>query len=211
MSPVWHRLFICVGVFLIAVNFLAHEQVAQASPLDGAVKTKLMEVEKIEAKVEKAEEQATAVAEAKESIIAEVDSVKAEIEELKVKLAEKKRLEALRVVNVSAVAPNSSGNTYAAGNCTWYAKSRRPDLPNRMGNAMYWYEAAKAAGFKTGTISKKGAIGVSFEGWAGHVVYVEEWYDDGTIKISDMNFAGLGVVTTRTAHSSEFVYIYEKT
>ncbi len=38
-------------------------------------------------------------------------------------------------VKVTRYAGNASGNNYAAGNCTWYVKSRRADIPNNLGNA----------------------------------------------------------------------------
>lgn len=142
------------------------------------------------------------------------------IEELKGKLeekraaaeAEKKRLEEIKrmFVRVSRYASDSSGNTYAPGNCTWYAKSRRPDLPNSLGNANTWYSRAAALGWNVGSAPKKGAVGVSTSGWLGHVVYVEGVSLDGqSATISEMNYGGLYSMNTRTVHFSEFKYIYE--
>src|SRR5690606_39734143 len=56
-------------------------------------------------------------------------------------------------------AGNSSGNTYYYGYCTWYAKSKRPDLPNNLGNANTWVARAAAQGFATGSTPRAGAIG----------------------------------------------------
>lgn len=227
-SNLWHQLFIVAGVFLVTAFILPVS--ASASSLNppsvglsfkekdnqfenlkitfGFKKGVLKEKEK---EYEVVKEVVDSVAEKKQALDSDVNAMKAEVEKLKAELAEKKRLEALRIVQVSKYASNSGGNTYAAGNCTWYAKSKRPDLPNMMGNAKEWYSAAKARGFKTGTLAKTNAIGVSFKGWAGHVVYVEAWHEDGTVTISDMNYAGLGVITRRVAPASEFVYIYELT
>src|SRR5690606_9688951 len=33
---------------------------------------------------------------------------------------------------------SSAGNTYAYGYCTWWVKTKRPDLPNQLGNAGAW-------------------------------------------------------------------------
>ncbi len=101
-------------------------------------------------------------------------------------------------------AGGSAGNTYAAGYCTWYAKSRRPDLPNRMGNAISWVASARASGFATGGTPQAGAIGQQ----GNHVVYVESVNGDGTVTISEMNYRGLGVISTRTAPAGNFTYIY---
>lgn len=97
-----------------------------------------------------------------------------------------------------------AGNTYAPGYCTWYAKSRRPDLPNRMGNAISWVSSAAARGFATGSTPRAGAIGQR----GNHVVYVESVNGDGTVTVSEMNYHGLYVVSSRTAPASSFMYIY---
>lgn len=99
---------------------------------------------------------------------------------------------------------SSAGNTYSAGYCTWYAKSRRPDLPNRMGNASAWVASAAAQGFATGSTPRPGAIGQQ----GNHVVYIESVNGDGTVTVSEMNYRGLGVVSSRTASAGSFRYIY---
>ncbi len=99
---------------------------------------------------------------------------------------------------------SSAGNTYAAGYCTWYAKSRRPDLPNRLGNASAWVSSAAAQGFATGSAPRVGAIGQQ----GNHVVYIESVNGDGTVTVSEMNWRGLGVVSSRTTSASSFTYIY---
>ncbi len=100
--------------------------------------------------------------------------------------------------------PASAGNAYAYGYCTWYAKQRRPDLPNQMGNAYLWVSSAQAMGIPTGSTPRAGASGQS----GNHVVYIEKVNGDGTVTVSDMNYAGWGVVTTRKASASSFQYIY---
>lgn len=113
---------------------------------------------------------------------------------------------ARRTVTSSAPQPrgSSAGNTYAAGYCTWYAKNRRPDLPNRLGNANTWVARAATQGIPTGSAPRAGAIGQQ----GMHVVYVESVNGDGTVTISEMNYKGLGVVSSRTAPASNFMYIY---
>lgn len=107
------------------------------------------------------------------------------------------------VITPRSVVP---GNTYAPGYCTWYVKQRRPDLPNRMGNADRWYIAAQRAGLPTGIIPKVGAAGVTKRYM--HVVYIEAVHPDGTVTVSEMNYRGRGVVSSRTTLATEFNYIY---
>ncbi len=104
---------------------------------------------------------------------------------------------------VSTRAP-AGGNTYAAGYCTFYAKQRRGDLPNNLGNANTWVARAAAQGIATGSVPRVGAIGQQ----GMHVVYVEAVNGDGTIRVSEMNYAGLGVVSSRNASAGSFQYIY---
>ena len=101
---------------------------------------------------------------------------------------------------------SSAGNSYYYGYCTWYAKQRRPDLPNRLGNGGQWVMNAAAQGYATGTTPRAGAIAEM----SGHVAYVESVNGDGTLVISEMNGpAGFGVVGTRTVSASTyFGYIY---
>lgn len=108
-------------------------------------------------------------------------------------------------VNKPVVASAStSGNAYDYGYCTWYVKSRRPDLPNNLGNADTWVYGAQTHGIPTGTEPEEGAVGQQ----GMHVVYVEKVNTDGTVFISEMNFAGWDVISHRTVPASSFTYIY---
>lgn len=89
---------------------------------------------------------------------------------------------------------SSSGNTYYRGYCTWYAKNKRPDLPNRMGDAISWPSSARAAGFLVNFTPSPGAIGQ----YGNHVVYVESVNGNGTFNLSEMNYEGFGVVSSRS-------------
>lgn len=166
-------------------------------------KTFALQKEKIEDKskvVEKAKQEADKAVVTKEDVAKQVAELKAELEDLNDMF-----------VHISSYAPNSAGNNYAAGNCTWYAKSRRPDLPNSMGNANMWYYSAAAQGFNVGLKAKVGAVATTTEGWAGHVAYVEKVSRDGSmVTISEMNYGGLYQMNTRTVPASDFKYIYEK-
>lgn len=112
------------------------------------------------------------------------------------------------MVGSSAVAQTRGvipGNGYVPGNCTWYVKNRRADIPNNLGNGGSWVGNAAARGFATGTAPAVGAVAEQ----PGHVAYVEAVNADGTVSISEMNYAGgLGQVHYRTAPASMFRYIY---
>lgn len=98
-----------------------------------------------------------------------------------------------------------TSNTYVKGQCTWYVKSKRPDLPNRLGNGGQWVKNAAARGFSTGKTPRVGAVAEQ----PGHVAYVEAVNANGTVKISEMNYnGGVGVVHERTVAASKFTYIY---
>lgn len=99
---------------------------------------------------------------------------------------------------------SSDGNRYVAGYCTWYVKSRRPDLPNNLGNAVSWVSRAAAQGIATGSTPRIGAVGQR----GNHVVFVESVNSDGTVTVSEMNRRRLFEKTTRTVAASYFRYIY---
>lgn len=103
-----------------------------------------------------------------------------------------------------AISYNSAGNGYAAGNCTWYAKSRRPDLPNNLGNADTWTARASAQGIPTGTTPRAGAIGQL----GMHVVYVNSVNADGTFNLTEMNYRGLYSMNSRTVSPHGWSFIY---
>lgn len=88
------------------------------------------------------------------------------------------------------------GDHFPYGQCTWYVASRRPIPWN--GNAGDWFAAAQSLGWPTGQMPQPGAIMVTWESWYGHVAYVEKVNADGSWVVSEMNYAGWGVVDQRT-------------
>lgn len=95
-----------------------------------------------------------------------------------------------------------AGNTYTKGYCTWHVKNLRPDLPNNLGNADTWY--IRYTGPK-GYAPQVGAVGVAVSYM--HVVYVIAVNGD-SVTVSEMNYKGWNVASTRVASASEFRYIY---
>ncbi|NQV13335.1 MAG: LysM peptidoglycan-binding domain-containing protein [Parcubacteria group bacterium] len=101
------------------------------------------------------------------------------------------------------------GNRFSWGWCTWYVAERRGDVSWR-GNAGTWLNNARAQGRATGRTPAKGAILVTSESWWGHVAVVESVQGD-RVTISEMNYKGFGITSTRTISNSSGVikgYIY---
>ncbi len=98
---------------------------------------------------------------------------------------------------------------FQKGSCTDYASSKRPELFIRdgkrliTGNAKEWLWKAKELWIITSTTPKQWSIAVYLP-WDdgasnyGHVAYVEEVWDNGTIIISDMNYIWDHIVSKRT-------------
>lgn len=158
---------------------------------------KLLEVKSIE--VETVTKELDVITDKKDNLASYVGSLKDHIASL-----------SDMFVRINKYAPDSAGNNYAFGNCTYYVKSRRPDISNSLGNANTWYINAKLSGWNVGSKPKKGAVAVSTAGWWGHVAYVEGVTPNGEwVTISEMNAPGFNQISSRTVHYSEFNYIYE--
>lgn len=131
---------------------------------------------------------------------------------------EAKKAEQAKVVQTPKPAPKvaqkapivarivSYANTYSPGYCTWFVASRRP-VPSGWGNARNWLANARAAGFATGSVPQVGAIAWTGAGAMGHVGLVTG-VNGSQVTITDMNYAGFNVISTRVANASEFSYIY---
>ena len=113
------------------------------------------------------------------------------------------------------IARASAGNRYAFGNCTWYAYERRLQLGRPVGsfwgNAATWSMYARAAGYRVDNVPEVGAVMQNGGGY-GHVAIVEGINSDGSITISEMNYAGnFNRVTSRTVSAGSaagFSYIH---
>lgn len=95
------------------------------------------------------------------------------------------------------------GNTYAWGNCTWWAYAMRQwagsPIPTSWGNANTWDNNAERDGYIVNSTPATGSIYQTDEGEYGHVAYVIAVDPlDGRWTISEMNAPTLNVVSTRT-------------
>jgi surface antigen len=108
------------------------------------------------------------------------------------------------------VAPVSTTNTYAFGNCTYWAALQREQvgrpIPNNWGNANTWASNALLAGYSVDRVPTVGAIMQTTAGPLGHVAYVESVNPvDGSWTISEMNFRGWDIVDSRTLSRSDAI------
>lgn len=90
---------------------------------------------------------------------------------------------------------------WASGNCTWYVASQRP--VGYWNDASSWLWQAQRDGWATGTTPQVGAIA-----WEPNHVSLVIAVNGSNITVSEMNYKGYGVVSTRTAPASQFKFIY---
>ncbi len=102
-----------------------------------------------------------------------------------------------------------AGNRYDYGYCTWYAYNRRAELGRPVGsfwgNASTWASYARGSGYQVNNTPRVGAVmqdSYSAGGY-GHVAVVESVNADGSIYISEMNYAGWNVKSYRTLSAGE--------
>ena len=104
--------------------------------------------------------------------------------------------------------PTDYGNSYPIGQCTWGVKELAPWASNWWGNANTWATSARAAGFVVNNTPAPGAIFQTTAGYYGHVGIVER-VENGVVYVSDMNYAGYGIITHRTLNGAGgYLYIH---
>lgn len=112
-----------------------------------------------------------------------------------------------------------AGNRYYWGQCVWYAYNRRAELGRPVGsfwgNANTWDYYARLAGHVVNQTPAPGAVFQTKGGWYGHVGVVERVNPDGSVFVSEMNYVGVGVRSTRTipnplydSYAGPIVYIH---
>ena len=95
------------------------------------------------------------------------------------------------------------GDTYAWGNCTYWAFAMRLwagyPIPTSWGNANTWDDRAIRDGYEVNHTPAVGAVFQTDNGEWGHVAYVASVNNQsGEWAISEMNFIGLNIISKRT-------------
>lgn len=100
---------------------------------------------------------------------------------------------------------SSGANLYTAGQCTYYVYDKvGGSIGSTWGNANNWANAAAQSGYTVNNTPKAGAVMQTTQGAYGHVAYVENVNNDGSVNVSEMNYnGGPGVVSTRTISASQ--------
>ncbi|UBH08451.1 LysM peptidoglycan-binding domain-containing protein [Macrococcus armenti] len=116
--------------------------------------------------------------------------------------------------NVSPVFYHS--NLYDLGQCTWHVFNKRAAIGK--GISTYWWHARNWAngaikdGYTVNRTPAYGAIAQTSDGYYGHVAFVERVNADGTVLVSEMNYATApGVIGYRTLNQwqlSRYVFIH---
>ncbi|MFZ1458618.1 MAG: LysM peptidoglycan-binding domain-containing protein [Candidatus Saccharimonadales bacterium] len=101
------------------------------------------------------------------------------------------------------------GNRYDYGYCTWYSYNRRAELGRPVGsfwgNAATWASFARASGYRVDSSPEVGAVMQDSyaAGGYGHVAVVESIGGDGSVTVSEMNYAGWNVKSYRTLDAGQ--------
>lgn len=115
---------------------------------------------------------------------------------------------------ISAASAAVAGNKYDYGYCTWYVYNKRAQIGRPVGsfwgNAVSWASYARSSGYVVNNTPEVGAV-LQNGGGYGHVAFVESVGADGSVTVSEMNYAGWNVVSTRTisaGQASGYNYIH---
>ena len=104
------------------------------------------------------------------------------------------------------------GNSYYAGQCTWYVKNTLSWVGNFWGNANQWAASAAAAGRLVDSNPTVGSVAVFMPGVAGASSYghvaVVTGVNGGMVTISEMNAQGEYVVSSRTVSAAGVLFIH---
>ncbi|HEX6462071.1 MAG TPA: CHAP domain-containing protein [Candidatus Saccharimonadales bacterium] len=76
------------------------------------------------------------------------------------------------------------------------------------GNANQWPSSARADGISTGSTPKARSVAISMAGYYGHAMWVESVNGDGTITVSQYNYAVDGQYSEMRTSASGLIYIY---
>lgn len=109
-------------------------------------------------------------------------------------------------------------NTYDKGQCTYYVfdkvKKDGNMIERSWRDAKYWEKLAKQDGYNVNHSPRKGALLQSPRGTQGHVAYIKHVYQNGNVKVSEMNYIKPYEITERIIYKkdlSRYKIIHPKT
>lgn len=110
----------------------------------------------------------------------------------------------------SLVDPWGMYNRECVSYTAWRVYDRFGHMPywGGHGNANQWPANARADGIPTGSTPKVHSVAVSMAGYYGHVMWVEEVYSNGYIRVSQYNYDLNGRYSEMTINGSGLIYIY---
>lgn len=98
-------------------------------------------------------------------------------------------------------------NTYDKGQCTYYVfdkvKKDGNMIERSWRDAKYWEKLAKQDGYNVNHSPRKGALLQSPRGTQGHVAYIEHVYQNGNVKVSEMNYIKPYEITERIIYKKD--------
>lgn len=96
-------------------------------------------------------------------------------------------------------------NTYDKGQCTYYVfdkvKKDGNMIERSWRDAKHWAKFAKQDGYTVNHSPRKGALLQSPRGTQGHVAYIEHVYQNGAVKVSEMNYTQPYEITERIIYN----------
>jgi surface antigen len=102
---------------------------------------------------------------------------------------------------------DANENLYDYGFCTWWVSKRRAEvgipIPQHWGDAHSWDDNAYLAGYRIDLIPQQYAIMQTDAGSLGHVMFVESVEADGSWTISEMNYKGWDILSSRTFKAAQ--------
>lgn len=98
-------------------------------------------------------------------------------------------------------------NTYDKGQCTYYVfdkvKKDGNMIERSWRDAKHWAKLAKQDGYNVNHSARKGALLQSPRGTQGHVAYIEHVYQNGNVKVSEMNYTQPYEITERIIYKKD--------
>ncbi|RAI82486.1 CHAP domain-containing protein [Macrococcoides goetzii] len=98
-------------------------------------------------------------------------------------------------------------NTYDKGQCTYYVfdkvKKDGNMIERSWRDAKHWAKLAKQDGYNVNHSPRKGALLQSPRGTQGHVAYIEHVYQNGNVKVSEMNYTQPYEITERIIYKKD--------